>query len=135
VAPGLHRMTSSMVRGRSHSRGVTPFGAAALVFVFGAGASCLWWVQSANAARDAQSSSRSDAGQIAQAAASFRDEHGTGCPTISQLEEEGFLSHETRADDAWGNRFRIRCDSDQIAVTSAGPDGIANNADDVRVSH
>jgi len=105
------------------------------VFVFGAGASCLWWVQSASAARDAQSSSISDAGQIATAAAAFRAEHSTGCPTLSQLEEEGFLSRDTRADDAWGNRFRVHCEDDQIVVGSAGPDGVPNNADDIRVSH
>jgi hypothetical protein len=54
---------------------------------------------------------------------------------LSQLEEEGFLSHDTRADDAWGNRFRIRCEDDQIVVTSAGPDGTPNSADDIRVAH
>ncbi|HEY4104690.1 MAG TPA: hypothetical protein VGM44_12400 [Polyangiaceae bacterium] len=122
-------------RVRSRSRGVTPIGAALVIFVFGAGASGLWWAQSANAARDAASSSRSDAGQIAQAAASFRDEHSDGCPTISKLQEDGFLSRDMRTDDAWGNRFRIRCEDDQLSVGSAGPDGIANNADDVRVSH
>lgn len=105
------------------------------VFVFGAGASCLWWAQSANAAKDARSASLSDAGQIAAAAASFRAEHSEGCPTPSQLEEDGFLSHATRTDDAWGNRFRVRCDDDQIVVISAGPDAIPNNADDLRVTH
>ena len=105
------------------------------MFVFGAGASCLWWVQSASAARDAQSSSRSDAGEIATAAATFHAEHSAGCPTLSLLEEDGFLSRDTRADDAWGNRFHLRCDGDEIVVTSAGADGVPNNADDVRVSH
>jgi general secretion pathway protein G len=124
-----------MDRRRARSRGVTPIGAALVVFVFGAGASCLWWAQSASAARDAQSSSRSDAGQIATAASSFRAEHAEGCPTLSQLEEAGFLSRDTRADDAWGDRFRVRCEDDQIVVTSAGPDGVSNNADDIRVSH
>ncbi|HEX3777971.1 MAG TPA: hypothetical protein VHV51_26065 [Polyangiaceae bacterium] len=122
-------------RARSRSRGVTPIGAALVIFVFGAGASALWWAQSANAARDAASSSRSDAGQIVQAAASFRDEHTNGCPTISQLQEDGFLSRDTRSDDAWGNRFRVHCEDDQVSVSSAGPDGVANTADDVRVSH
>jgi hypothetical protein len=124
-----------MQRRRSQSRGVTPIAAALAVFVFGAGASCLWWAQSANAAKDAQSSSRSDAGQIVAAASTFHSEHVEGCPTLSLLEEEGFLSRDTRADDAWGNRFHVRCDDDQIVVSSAGPDGVPDNADDVRVSH
>lgn len=105
------------------------------MFVFGAGASCLWWAQSANAAKDARSASMSDAGQIAAAATSFHAEHSDGCPTTSQLEEDGFLSRDTRTDDAWGNRFRIRCDEEQIVVISAGPDAIPNNADDLRVTH
>jgi hypothetical protein len=81
------------------------------------------------------SSSRSDAGQIAAAAASFRAEQSEGCPTLSLLEEDGFLSRETREDDAWGNRFHLRCEGEQIVVTSAGPDGVPNNADDLRVEH
>ncbi|HTA91963.1 MAG TPA: hypothetical protein VK745_20430 [Polyangiaceae bacterium] len=120
-------------RSRSHSRGVTPIGAALVVFVFGAGASCLWWAQSANAARDAQSSSRTDAGQIQAAAESFRAQHSDGCPTLTELAEERFLSEDARQDDAWGNRFHVRCDDDQIVVSSAGPDGVLNTADDIRV--
>ena len=124
-----------MQRHRSQSRGVTPIAAALAVFALGASASGLWWAQNASAAKDAQSSSRSDASQIAMAADTFHSEHGEGCPTLSQLEEEGFLSRDTRADDAWGNRFRVRCNDDQIVVTSAGPDGVPDNADDLRVSH
>jgi hypothetical protein len=122
-----------MDRRRARTRGVTPIGAAIAVFVFGVGGSCLWWAQSANAARDAESASRSDAGQIAAAAATFRAEHSDGCPTLSLLEEDHFLSSDTRGDDAWGNRFHLRCDDDQIVVSSAGPDGIPNDADDIRV--
>jgi hypothetical protein len=109
--------------------------AALAVFALGVGTSCLWWVQSASAARDAQSSSRSDAGQIATAAGAFRAEHSAGCPTVSQLEEDGFLSRDTRADDAWGNRFRVSCEDDQIVVSSAGPNAVPNDGDDIRASH
>jgi hypothetical protein len=122
-----------MNRRHSRSRGVTPIGAALAVFVFGVGGSCLWWAQSANAARDAQSSSRSDANQIVVAAQSFRAQHSEGCPTLSQLEEERILSRDAREDDAWGNRFHVRCDDEQIVVSSAGPDGVPNTADDIRV--
>ena len=104
------------------------------VLALGAGASCLWWAQSASAAHDAQSASRSDASQIAAAAAAFRAEHSEGCPTLSQLKEDGLLGRDTREDDAWGNRFRVHCEDDQIVVNSAGRDGVPNNADDIRVS-
>lgn len=120
---------------RAHSRGVTPLAAAIAVFALGAAGSCLWWVQNASAARDAQSSSRSDAQQIASAAATFRAEHSEGCPTVSLLEEDGFLSRDTRADDAWGNRFRLSCEGDQVVVSSAGPNAVPNDADDIHVSH
>ncbi len=124
-----------MNRRRSSSRGVTPIGAALAVFALVAGTSGLWWVQNANAARDALSSSRSDAGQIAAAAASFRAEHSDGCPTLSLLEEDGFLSRDTREDDAWGNRFHLSCEGDQVVVSSAGPNSVPNDADDLHVSH
>jgi hypothetical protein len=133
VASRLQRTTVVMDRRRSRSRGVTPIGAAIVVFVLGVGASCLWWAESANAARDAQSSSRTDAGQIQAAAESFRAQHNDGCPTLTELAEERFLAQDARQDDAWGNRFHVRCEDDQLVVTSAGPDGVPNNADDLRV--
>ena len=134
MAPALHVSVVDMDRRRARSRGVSPIAAAVAVFVLGVGASCLWWAQSANAARDAESSSRSDAGQIAAAAADYRTEHLEGCPTLSMLEEDHFLSRDTREDDAWGNRFRVRCEDEQITVNSAGPDGVPNTADDIHVA-
>jgi len=123
-----------MTRRRSGSRGVTPVGAAAFALVFGVGASCLWWAQSASAAREDETQSRTEAAQIAEAAGSFRAEHSDGCPTITELKEARFLSDSTREDDAWGNRFRIRCEDERISVGSAGPDRRANTPDDVRVT-
>ena len=103
------------------------------MLALGAGASCLWWAQSANAARDAESTSRADAAQIHSAAEAFRAEHSEGCPTLSELEEEHFLSHGSRGDDAWGNRFRVHCDNDEIVVSSPGSDRLPGTADDIRV--
>ena len=54
---------------------------------------------------------------------------------VAKPAEVVVVSRDTRSDDAWGNRFRIRCEDEQVSVTSAGPDRVANNADDVRVSH
>jgi len=119
---------------RSRSRGVTPFAAAIAVLGLGASASGVWWVASAGAGHDAQTSSRADAVTIQAAAKSFRAQHTDGCPTLSSLQEEQFLSRNAREDDAWGNRFRITCEDSEIAVTSAGPDGKSNTADDLRVA-
>jgi hypothetical protein len=122
-----------MNRQRSRSRGVTPVAAAAAVLALGVGASGLWWLHDAGAGRDAEIASRAAATEIQAAAQSFRALHGEGCPTLSSLEEERFLSHGAREDDAWGNRFRVSCEQDQLAVSSAGPDGKPNDADDIRV--
>ena len=123
-----------MTRRRSGSRGVSPVGAALLVLVLGGGASCLWWAQSANAAREDETQSRADAEQIAETAASFHAEHSEGCPTISQLKEGGFLSQSSREDDAWGNRYRVRCEDEHVSVSSAGQDHRAETPDDVHVT-
>jgi general secretion pathway protein G len=82
-------------------------------------------------ARDDKTSSQTDAAQIQTAAKAFRAQHAEGCPTFSSLQQEEFLSRNARSDDAWGNRFRIRCDGSEIAVSSAGPDHTPNNADDI----
>jgi general secretion pathway protein G len=94
----------------------------------------MWLFGSLGAARDGQSSSRADAAQIQTAAKAFRAQHANGCPTLSSLQEEQFLSHSARSDDAWGNRFRIRCEDSEITVSSAGRDGKPNSADDIRAS-
>jgi len=121
-----------MNRHRSRSRGVTPIAAALLVLVCGVGASGLWWAQSAGAAHQADDASRADATQIQMAALAFRAQHSDGCPTLSSLKEELLLSRNVREDDAWGNRFRVRCDDNELVVRSAGPDSKPNTADDIR---
>lgn len=122
------------VHSRSRSRGVTPFAAAVAVLTVGAGASCVWWLGSLGATSSAETSSRADAAQIQTAAKAFRAQHADGCPTLSSLKHEELLSRNARDDDAWGNRFRISCEGSEISVSSAGPDGKPNNADDVRAS-
>lgn len=73
--------------------------------------------------------------QLLSAAEGWQSEHAEGCPTISQLVEDGKLSASDRTDDAWGNRFRIVCDGASTSVRSAGPDRRPGTADDMNVSH
>lgn len=122
-----------MNRSRSRSRGVTPIAAALAALGLGMGVSGVWWLHSAGAGHDAEASSRADAAIIQTAALSFRAQHVDGCPTLSSLEEDRLLARNAREDDAWGNRFRVRCDGDALLVTSAGPDGKENTADDLRL--
>ncbi|HKO50406.1 MAG TPA: hypothetical protein VJV79_21940 [Polyangiaceae bacterium] len=82
-------------------------------------------------ARDGQASSRADAAEIQTAAKAFRAQHADGCPTLSSLKEEQLLNRNARDDDAWGNRFRISCADGELSVSSAGPDGKPNSADDI----
>lgn len=130
-----HSVNRSVSRSptRSRSRGVTPIAAALLVFALGVGVSSVWWLQSASAASEQEMSSRTDATEIHNAAKSYRAQHAEGCPTLSLLQEEHLLNRAARADDAWGNRFRVRCDDDGLVVISAGRDGKPNSADDIRV--
>jgi hypothetical protein len=54
-----------------------------------------------------------------------------GCPTISQLIQDRRLEKTARADDPWGHRYQIQCDSDELRVHSLGLDGKPNTADDI----
>ena len=127
-------MTPAHSRSRSRSRGVTPIAAALAVLVFGAGASCVWWLGNLGSARDGQTSSRADAAAIVTAAKAFRAQHADGCPTLSSLTQEELLSRNARTDDAWGNRFRVSSEDGELTVSSAGPDSKSNTADDIRAS-
>ena len=127
-------MTVAHSRSRSRSRGVTPIAAALAALALGAGASCVWWLGSLGSARSGQASSEADAAQILSAAKAFHVQHENGCPTLSSLKEEAFLSRNVRGDDAWGNRFRISCKGGELTVGAAGPDGKPNTMDDISAS-
>jgi hypothetical protein len=71
--------------------------------------------------------------QVLAATEAWQTEHGEGCPTLSELVEDGRLDSDARTDDAWGNRFRIICDGPRATVRSAGPDGRAGTPDDLKV--
>jgi hypothetical protein len=73
--------------------------------------------------------------QLLSAAEGWQTEHADGCPTISQLVEDGKLDESDRTDDAWGNRFRIICDGSTTSVRSAGPDRRPGTPDDMNVAH
>ena len=70
--------------------------------------------------------------RIRSAALDFRREHGTGCPTLTQLKRAELLDDSVPLHDAWGERFRVHCVGDDVSVTSAGPDGKPDSTDDVR---
>lgn len=64
---------------------------------------------------------RSDAMTVRSAAEMYLAENASAdCPTMSDLVEARVLSSATSTTDPWGNEFTIRCDGDEITVTSEG---------------
>jgi general secretion pathway protein G len=76
------------------------------------------------AAKDAQSL-RTLAMQWRSATASSE------CPTIARLRQDRILDRSSRARDPWGSAFAIRCDDDEIVVTSPGKDRKEGTDDDI----
>lgn len=75
-----------------------------------------------------------DAHHILSAAGAWQSQHpGVGCPTASQLIEDGNLENDARIDDPWGGKYRIKCEGGRLSVRSAGRDGRTNTGDDVAV--
>lgn len=74
-----------------------------------------------------------DARRILSAAEQWRFDNDDGCPTVTQLVVDRRLERDARADDPWGNRYRIHCEAGGVAVRSPGKDGKLGTSDDVRV--
>lgn len=71
--------------------------------------------------------------EVLAATEAWQTDHGDGCPTVSELIEDGRLGADARTDDVWGNRFRIICDGASTTVRSAGPDRRPGTEDDLKV--
>lgn len=55
------------------------------------------------------------------------------CPTVDQLKTEKDLDTGFNSKDPWGSVYKLSCDSDEIACTSAGPDRKEGTDDDIHV--
>jgi general secretion pathway protein G len=55
------------------------------------------------------------------------------CPTVEQLKKEKFLDTGFTPKDAWGNPFKVACDTDEITCSTAGPDRKEGTDDDIIV--
>jgi len=73
--------------------------------------------------------------QVLTAVEAWQSENAEGCPTITQLMEDGQLDKDLRTDDPWGNRYRIVCEGAHASVHSAGPDRRPGTPDDVSIEH
>jgi hypothetical protein len=70
--------------------------------------------------------------QAGEAAAVWRAQRGgAACPTMVVLTADGPLPASYPLFDGWGNDLRIACTESRTRVSSAGPDGRFDDADDV----
>lgn len=74
---------------------------------------------------------RQGAKQLVAMVESWRLENADGCPTVSQLKKDKYLSKTASSEDPWGTTFEIRCEGDDIHVRSAGPDKQSGTKDDI----
>ena len=74
---------------------------------------------------------KSDASAIASAATMWIADHGSECPTVAQLREEGTLDRSKNEKDPWDGDYLIECEGDSVTVKSAGPDKQMGTEDDI----
>lgn len=75
---------------------------------------------------------RADAEKVRSAASMFVAENSDkDCPNTDDLVKEGFLDKGKRINDAWDTAFEIKCEGDNIQVSSAGPDKQFGTPDDI----
>ena len=85
--------------------------------------------------KDAQvATTKQSAQQLHTIAESWHAVHTQDCPTADLLKKEKEISVTSNINDAWSKPFKIECTDDgDVVVTSSGPDGKENTADDIRV--
>jgi hypothetical protein len=72
---------------------------------------------------------------VLSAAADWKRDHvEPGCPSITQLQRASLLAQTARAEDPWGQRYRIVCVDNRVQVLSAGRDGRFETADDIALA-
>jgi general secretion pathway protein G len=117
------------------ARGVTRFELMLAAAVLGAGLTTFgaWKVYGSQAGGDDVARQRGQ--QVLTAATDWKREHvERGCPSITQLQQSELLEATARAEDPWGQRYRIRCASGEVQVRSAGKDGKFETADDITLA-
>lgn len=61
----------------------------------------------------------------------YENDHPGQCPTVEQLQAEGFLDRNRRTVDPWGHGYVIACETGEVGVMSPGPDGRPGTDDDI----
>ena len=63
----------------------------------------------------------------------WQTDNGSDCPSLSQLKKDGYLDRAGTSEDPWGEAFKIKCEGDEIFVSSTGPDAKRATEDDITV--
>jgi general secretion pathway protein G len=75
---------------------------------------------------------RTDCSTVQSAAVMWIAENPGRCPTMEQLKSDGQINRSTNTKDPWDHDYIIECESDDVVVSSAGPDGQTGSEDDIR---
>lgn len=133
--PNAHGALVARTSLRAAERGVTRFELMLAATVLGLGVVTfgVWKVYAADAGGEQAARERGQ--QVLTAATDWKRDHvERGCPSITQLQQSARLEATARAEDPWGQRYRIRCESGEVQVRSAGKDGKFETADDITLA-
>jgi general secretion pathway protein G len=71
--------------------------------------------------------------EIRRMVQAYQLDKGGECPSVSQLKKEGLMDKAGSSQDPWGNQYQIRCDDNEIYVSSPGGDKKKGTPDDIEV--
>jgi prepilin-type N-terminal cleavage/methylation domain-containing protein len=74
---------------------------------------------------------RDEVQNLAQIVEAYQQLGGDRCPSVVQLEQSKLLQRGTHAQDPWGTRYEVVCETEAVNVRSLGPDRIRGTADDI----
>ena len=74
---------------------------------------------------------RSEVQDLAQIVEAYQLLGGDRCPSVVQLEESKLLRRGPHAQDPWGTRYEVVCETEAVNVRSLGPDRRRGTADDI----
>lgn len=74
---------------------------------------------------------RDEVQNLAQIVEAYQLLGGDRCPSVVQLEQSKLLQRRSHAQDPWGTRYEVVCETEAVNVRSLGPDRIRGTADDI----
>jgi hypothetical protein len=74
---------------------------------------------------------RSEVQDLAQIVEAYQRLGGDRCPSVVTLEQSRLLRRGARAQDPWGTRYEVVCETEAVNVRSLGPDRVRGTADDI----